>query len=323
MLCLLEQERAADATKMVSKQVQFWTYLIPYIPSVACACFALYHMLFHRGWRTNINNHVPILLLLIGMISQLTVYPWMFHWFLSDLEWERSPVFCSAWGLLDWGMYCTQTILFAWGSMERHILIFHDQWLKKKIHCFILHYLPLIIILLYCSIYYSIMYIFPPHPNTFDSTEMFCVDEYLLNETNLVFYDTIVHQIVPVFAIILFSVLLLARVIWWKAHLRQQNQWRRYRKMTIQLLSIAVLYFVFALPFSLYFVLVLVNVSSDVLDAWEINSNYLTYFPILFTPFVCLASSNQVRRQLKTFLLQLRKKHGTVAPATRVRSVHY
>ena len=306
---------------MISKQVQLWTYLIPYIPSIACTFFVLHHLLFRRSSRANLNNHVPVLLLLIGMVNQVTVYPWMFKWFLYEGVWERTPLFCSFWGLFDWGFFCTQTILFAWGSIERHILIFHDKLLKKKLHCFFLHYLPLIIILLYCSIYYSIMYLFPPQMNSFDYTEMFCVQEYLLNETNLVLYDTIVHQIIPVFLIILFSVLLLVRVIWWKTRLRQHNQWRRHRKMAIQLLSIAVLYFVFALPFSLYYVLVLLNVSNDVLDIWQSISSYFTYFPILFTPFVCLASSNQARRQLTKLFSYIPKKRRMVAPATQIRSV--
>ena len=305
---------------MISKKVQFWTYLIPYIPSIVCTIFVIYHLLLHHASRVNLNNHVPLLLLLTGLLSQITVYPWMFHWLSYDGVWERTPSFCSVWAFFDWGIYCTQTMLFAWGSFERHVLIFHDRLLKKKFHRFVLHYLPLVIILVYCFIYYSIMYLFPPQPNTFDYTEMFCVREFLLRQTHFAVYDMLVHQISPVCIIILCSLLLLGRVIWWKVRLHQQNQWRRRRKMTIQLLSIAALYSTFALPYSFYYTLVLAGVSNDVLDLWYSNTNYLTYFPILFLPFFCLTLSNESRRKLKHWIRILRCRNGLITPATQVRT---
>ena len=159
---------------MISIHVKFWFYLIMLIPSIICSIAVLCFLLFNRTDRHALNNQIIILLLVIGLICEVTIYPWMLYYYRSNGMWERSPIFCLIWAFIDWGLYITYTILFAWATIERHILIFHDAWIKTKIKRFFVHYLPMILLLLYCFLFHIVVQLFPPCENLFDF-DMICV----------------------------------------------------------------------------------------------------------------------------------------------------
>ena len=150
---------------MLTITFAFWSYLTFLVPSIICAFFALFHLLFTRNLRTALNNHSIIILLCVCLSSELTNYPWILFFFQHGSRWERSPVLCSLWVLTGWGLYATQNILFAWMTVERHILVFHDNWLATKKKRFLIHYLPLIVVMLYCLIYHSMVVYYPPCQN--------------------------------------------------------------------------------------------------------------------------------------------------------------
>jgi hypothetical protein len=62
---------------MISNTVKFWSYLTILIPSIVCSLFAIYHLLSDRTLRRSLNNHVIIVLLIIGLVPQVTDYPWL------------------------------------------------------------------------------------------------------------------------------------------------------------------------------------------------------------------------------------------------------
>ena len=50
--------------------------------------------------------------------------------------------FYRFWVFVDYFFYSFQIALFAWATMERHILIFHDQYMSRVKKRFFVHYLP-------------------------------------------------------------------------------------------------------------------------------------------------------------------------------------
>ena len=133
-------------SSVVSDRVKFWLFTIVFIPSITCSIFTLYHFLFDRHLRQTLNNHVIILVLLIGLIYQLTIYPWMMFYFFVNSQWNRSVTFCFIWTFIDWVLYILQTMLFAWITIERRILIFHDRYLLIQKNRIYFHYLPIVIL---------------------------------------------------------------------------------------------------------------------------------------------------------------------------------
>ena len=172
--------------------------LILLIPSIICSIFALYYLLFDRNLRNGLNNHVIILILIIGLICQLTDYPWLLYYYKHNGIWKRSLIFCEIWGYIDWGLYITQTILFAWTTIERHILIFHDKWLLTKRKRLFIHYIPPILIIFYCLIMYLIVYFFPSCENVVDYFYVTCIDACLFDSGIYSIYDTIIDEVLPI-----------------------------------------------------------------------------------------------------------------------------
>jgi hypothetical protein len=198
------------------------------------------------------------------LISEVTIYPWMLYFYRYNGVWERSPIFCQIWGFLDWGIYITQTILFAWATTERHILIFHDKWVSTREKRFFMHYLPPILILLYCLIFYVIVYFLPVCENIFNNSIMLCVKPCIFYDYIFSMWEMIVHQIIPAVIIIVFSIALFVRVLWQKHRIHQPVQWRKHRKMIIQVLSISVLYLFFFFPYAIYIIILTCGVSNSI-----------------------------------------------------------
>ncbi|CAF4389476.1 unnamed protein product, partial [Rotaria sp. Silwood2] len=132
-----------------------------------CCFFVLYYLLFDRILRQSLNNHVIIILLFICLLYELFDVPFILNFFLHGFNWEFPVSFSLFWSFIDYALYGTQFIVFSWATIERHILIFHDRWLFNRKRRFLIHYLPLIILILYSFIYYCIIIFAPFCPYIF------------------------------------------------------------------------------------------------------------------------------------------------------------
>jgi hypothetical protein len=182
---------------MVSNAVTFWSYLTVLIPSYFCLFFVLYYLLFDRSLRHGLNNHVILVILIIDLICEVLLYPWLLYFSYSNGIWIRSIVMCEIWSFMDWGLYITHTMLFSWATIERHILIFHDKWVSTKKKRLFVHYLPLILLVVYCVIFYSVINFFPPCQNILYNPYADCLFNCVYYSYIFTMYETVVHQIIP------------------------------------------------------------------------------------------------------------------------------
>jgi sterol desaturase/sphingolipid hydroxylase (fatty acid hydroxylase superfamily) len=130
-------------------------------------------------------------------------------------------------------------------------------------------------------------------------------------------FDSIVNDIIPTFSIVIFSILLLVRVLWQKRRLRQRIQWRNYRKMAIQLLSIASLYFFIDFPPMILYAMYTSGVSLSYNDFDYYGSSlYFTAHIIMLIPLVTAFSLPELREKLKMNVLFWRRPARAVVPET-------
>ena len=307
---------------MTVSRVHFWTYIVILPPSVLCALFVLYHFLFDRTLRRALHNHVIGVVLLIGLICSLTIYPWMLYYYLLTGVWQRTPIFCDIWKFIDWGLYTTHTMVFAWATVEQHILIFHDRWVSTYNRRLLVHCFPLVALLMYSLVFYIVVIFFPPCQNFYFNVVMIWVITCYTRFRSLSVFDAMVHQIVPYLVIMLFSVSLFIRVIWQKYRFHQPVRWRQYRKMTVQSLSISVLYLVFFFPLTLYKILNFCSLSSSLLSgSFFANATLLSYLVVPLFPFVCLISLSELRKKV-TRLFECRRGIRRIFPSTRWKQVN-
>lgn len=307
---------------MITDAVRFWLFLIFLIPSCLCTIFLLYHFLFDRTLRVPLYNHVIIVLLIICLIDEVTVYPWMLYYYQNEYTWGRSYIFCLIWGFLNWSLYIAHTLLFAWGMIERHILIFHDGWVSTSRKRFFIHYFPFLALILYWFIFYVVVYFFPSCQNRFRPSSLVCIFPCLYDSYILSMWDYIVHQIIPILAITIFSIGLLVRVLWQKNRMRRTIHWRKHRKMTVQALSIAFLYLVILLPYTLVYILYdIYYLSSSLLTELSIYTVFFSYFIILLFPFVCVCSLPELKIRMKN-ILHLRRQTQLITPIIQTGKAH-
>ncbi|CAF1141075.1 unnamed protein product [Adineta ricciae] len=299
--------------------VRFWNYLILDVLSITCALVILYHLLSDRTLRQAPRNHFIIVLLCVGLIYQSTTVPFMLHFYRVGYSWKITPAFANFWTFIDNSSFTSVLIGFAWATIERHILIFHHSWMTTKRQRFFVHYLPFMLVLTYCYTYWFFIVFFAP-----------CVSLFILSPMNGVpgtctltlkfwgTYDSIFNQLLPTFTIILASVALLIRVLWQKSRLNRSIHWGQQRKMTIQLLSISLLYFVFNLPRSIVRAMVLSGVSGYIFI--KLNSHFI-YFAIqliFFFPFICCLATSELSKKFRKFLGN-NSRHNTVLPLNEVK----
>jgi hypothetical protein len=304
-----------DDGELIPDAVRFWVYLTFLIPSIICSLFVLYYLLWHRTLRQALHNHAIIIFLFIGLIYEVTIYPWMLYLYQHDGVWERSPFFCTLWVFIDWGLYFTQTILFAWATVERHILIFHYKWVSTKKKRLIVHYLPLVMLVLYCLSFYIVITFFPTCENIFDDYYIVCIQLCSFKSSKLYIYDTIVHQILPNLIVVVFSIALLLRVRHQKHRVGKSLQWRKHWKMTVQLLMVSILYLIFALPVTLVNFLHLCGLPYAATANFREYLLFFNYCMMLLCPFACALSLPQLREKI-TNGLQLGRLSRAVAPMT-------
>ena len=283
----------------LSATARFWLLLIFEIPSLCCSLLVLFYLITDRTLRQSLHYHVIIALLVVGLFAQSIDVPFYLNFVRINYILPASSITCLLWWFAATGISNITNLLMTWASIERHILVFHDRWLVTKQNRFFIHYLPLMLILLYGFIFYIVVLLIYSCDNTIAFDQDWCLYPCYYNDGQLAIYDTIINSILPTPLIVLFCILLLIRVIHHKHTLQQAFGWRKYRSMIIQLFSICALFLLFNLPMTC---LVLAHVFGLPLDSTG-QLNYYTYFLYhyvsLLMPFVCLLSLPDVRRKIR------------------------
>ena len=259
-----------------------------------------------------------IVLLIAGLLIEMINIPFHLSFFHLNVVQPSTPALCLTWWFLDLGVYNGCIILMAWGSIHRYLLVFHDRLFLNKNKRLIFHYLPLTFLLAYILVFYVVAIIFPPCTHKYDYRLPVCNDfPCYLDHPILGIIDSIVNNILPVIIIVLFNFILVIRVYCQKRRLRQQNLWRKQRKMTIQLLCSSVLFLVPNMPLNIFILARLCGLKEDVDVNAQIYFDFLCYFVTFLYPFICLASVSELRKKInwrRLFWFEQRHLIATVHP---------
>ena len=301
-----------------SAQVQFWTYLVLGIPSLLCTLFLLYHLIFDRRLRQQIHNHVVIILLFLCLVilavdNALYLDGWRTG---HGNSFPPSAGVCLVWWFIDYGFYGAISVFLVWASFERHLIVFHRRRFlttQRQIFCF--HYLPLVSISIALVGFYLGTIVFPPCTNIFHFDSLACgsypcyQDISWLNTWDYLFNGVLCNILEAVF-----SISLLFRAVCRRCYSQRRFHWKKYRKMTVQLLSISTLSLTINLPQSLIVLVKQINPNlSDFGIYVEPYFFYFTGYIILLLPFVCLGCLPELWP--RSLCLCRRPRH-TIGPMT-------
>ena len=287
-------------TDGIPPAVRFWTYLIFDILSIICSLFALYYLLSIRVVRRALHNHIIIVLLCTGLLKELINVPWTLYRIQFGVPPGRTRAFYLCTFFFGYALYSTQVMLVAWATLERHILVFHDKWLKTKRQRFLFHYLPVIAILIYCLTYYAVV--------TFGH---FCTNQFAsylgggyiapcaYGNFVLAIWELLVHHLIQTLIIIIFSIAMIVRVIRQRLRVHQRIIWRKHRRMTVQMLSISALYLAFNSPWAVTMFFLHSDLSKEKTKIYTVHALFLRDFIIFLYPFLCFGSCAELRQKFK------------------------
>jgi len=287
------------------RAVRFWLLIVFDIPSIVCAFLLLYHLIHDPTIRKALHNHVIILLIILGLTAQLIEIPFYLAFIAnSGIVKPSIPATCYIWWIVSLAMYNAGTLLMAWTAIERHIIIFKFQWLAARRGRILAHYLPIAILLVYISGFYIYAFFFFPCEESYKYLLPICGASPCYQADSFIGkWEFIVNNIVPSLLVAFMSIALLIRVVKQKRRLNRPNQWRKQRKMTIQLVSLSVLTVVFNIPLNIVSLARLCGLPEDFAVDAQQYFYFSCYFLVFLFPYFCLISYPKLVLKVKWKIL--------------------
>ena len=284
-----------------TRQIKFFAFVILEPPALICNILLVYYLLFDRTLRQNLYYHSIAALLTACLLTNLIVVPRIINYLYSGHTLPETNINCLIWQWCDYLLFGIVNILIFCVSMERFLLILYSYLYGTARRRFIFHYLPIIILIIYITIFYTAAILMNSCELNFNFGQPLCGFPCYTMTTSISLYDTIVHSWLPLFGSTFVDVYLVIQVVHRRQTIqRQRAQWRKYRKMLIQLIVISSLYLTLQIPFYTTLSIRLFTVLPD--SVLYIFVNYIYYFFWLLTlllPFVCIGSIPEIVGKLK------------------------
>lgn len=304
---------------------KFLLLLLVGLSSIVFSIIIIIYFAKNREARLQPRNHGWLVLVIIFLLQVTTDYPLGMSFFYYGKVWPESYAYCVWWTWYEFSFNGIGLFLMASISIERHVLIFHPQgafqtpWRK-----WLFHYIPIIACVAWPPLFYLLIVVISPLCSTeWTYLEFNCGVPCYFTVYFVGQFDFLFNIVAPLGLIIVANVLLVIRVIYQKISRHQPVNWRRQRKMTVQLWTISSLYLAFWLPITIVQLIQLTAIPTFMLDQVT-TLLFCIYFVPLLLPMVCLSTLPDLVKKMLRFVGWRRTNtvHGNTishapAPTTR------
>lgn len=231
----------------VLNRTKFWIVLALVIMSTAVTLSIFLYIIKHPTDRKAPHNLALFVLIVVNFIEVAVNLPISLHFYYIGSVVPATPAFCTFWTSFTSIIDATINYLIATISIQRHMFIFNSHVLQTRWIRYLLHYLPIILCIVYPILFYFFAVIIYPCDGTqWDYYSDVCgfANCYFLYDLALAAFDLIVNNIVPLIVDVVANIVLIIRVTKRKQHFRQANTWKRHRRLTLQLFYVSCLYLV-------------------------------------------------------------------------------
>lgn len=296
------------AVDSLSYSVKFAVLLALQIPSSIASSMSFIYIVLTPAFRSKAHDRSMCVLLVINFIQIMTDLPMAINFFRTGgIVQPASAAYCFWWIWFELTLNGISIDLMTWISIERHLLVFHSNFIRAmrpwQRWCF--RVAPLIICLLWRPIFLLIAVVVSPMcTNVWNFSSLLCGFPCYL-KTHLGTYYVIVETIIPVWTILIANIALVARVIIQQLSGIHRNRmdWRRQRKMVVQLGVFSTLYLSIWLPLSI--VQLGEALFSSTFPFYIIDTvNFLIYIVPLLLPFACLVAKPEISRKCKAAVFE-------------------
>lgn len=272
----------------LSYSLQFWILLIFAFLSFVTSIFIFIQFLLNQSMFSSLQNHSIFILVVANIVLILTDVIWMLDSFHhSGRVTFKTQSFCLTWWIFDFSLYTIQSMVLAWASVERHVLIFQRHVHATTNQRLAYHYFPLIVLISYLILFRIIVILFPPCSNEFDFDRIECgLRPCYFNILHLIIWDKLVHCIIPTLIIAVSNFALIYRIIAQKRRMHHPLQWRKHVRLSMQLIPITGVYLFLNLPAVIIYLIEILSKKEEKfsinIELYTIFSSYLVSFSVPF-----------------------------------------
>jgi hypothetical protein len=286
-------------------QIVFWLLLFGEIMSTPCYLFMFYNLLRRKITRNTLQNHAIFILLSFNFIYLLMDLSLTLDFIRIGHKSQCNVIFCHLHAYVDYGIRYGGNFLMLWVTIERHILIFHSILVATARGRLLFHYIPLAICSLYAPILYFYLIVLCPCRRSYNCQKNLCgvVCFRSIVPTWFNWFEILVNYITPILLIVVFSISVIIRTIIRKRRLQRAPNWRRHRKMVVQLILIATLYLVFDLPYVIIMIMQWSGLPNFVISVITPYTTYLTYVPSIILPYATLMTLPDLKQKLRVLII--------------------
>ncbi|CAF4568405.1 unnamed protein product [Rotaria sp. Silwood2] len=260
------------------------------------------HLALNHEARSQFKNHGWLVLITTNFMQLLIDLPMPMSYYYMEIVWPASDAYCVWWTWFEFSINTIGLFLMAWISIERHVLVFQPRAIQHKTwKKWIFHFVPIILCLIWTPIFYFVAVVICPHcTNVWDFNLVNCGVPCYFTANFLGQFDIIFNIAAPITIIILANLTLIIRVTYQKTSRNRAINWRRHRKMVLQLWTISSLYMAFWLPLAITQLTQITVMPSFMINELE-TILFVVYLIPLFLPMVCLSTlPNLVKKIVNT-----------------------
>ena len=220
--------------------------------SLASSLLILGYFLTHRTQmlKRALHHHAVFLLTIVSFLSVTCDLPFQMNFLQFGEYLYRSVPFCVWLTWFDFSLTTMSLLLTVTASLQRHILVFYSHWMQVRRKRILFHYVPLAFCMIYPPLFYlGAVYIYPCEPY-FDPSTGNCAIVCYVSDPVLYNIDWFLHTVTSITVLVIANFILVIRVIYSMGRVRRQGSenWKRQRKLTLQLLSFTSLYVLIYVP---------------------------------------------------------------------------
>ena len=285
------------------------------IPAVFLSFILFIYFFFNRPIYSKLKNHGWIILLTLNFLQLTFHLPMPMSYYYINYISPQKSTYCVWWTWCEYTLNITELFLMAWISIERHLVVFHAHSVfQVRWKRWIFHFIPIIFCLIWAPLFYLVLIVISPLcTSKWDFTLLLCGFPCYYQVKVLYQFDVVFNIILPVASITLANVTLVIRAIYQKISRRQAVDWRRHRKMVLQLWIVSSLYMGIWLPLAITLFVEMTFEPSFMVNQRETMQFVLHVVPLLL-PLICLSTQPELVSKIKDHIrMRLVNTVGAVA----------
>jgi len=299
----------------MDNMTKFILMLIFEISAIILSIMIFVYFSTNRQARSKPKNHGWLVLLIWNFFQLVIDLPMPMSYYHAESVWPATNAYCVWWTWCEYSLNSGGLFLMAWISIERHLLIFHSHAiLQRRWKKWAFHYLPIVLCLTWTPIFYLVIIVINPLcDDVWDFNLVICGSPCYYSLNFLIQFDFIFNVVFPAVIIMFANMTLVIRVIYQKMSRHHVINWRRQRKMILQLWIVSSLYLGFWLPVVITELIQITVLPSFMIDQLE-TMLFFTYFIPLFLPMICLSTLPELMKKIMNiFALQQLNVIGVVS----------